>query len=109
MLFENFIFNALRERLKLKLSAATLHFWRTQDKTEVDFVINTGLTIIPVEVKYATFNAPQITRSFRSFLDKYKPKEAYIVHLGDYLQTSHEGTSIHFLPFYNLQAIIERV
>ena len=109
MLFENFVFNDLHERLRLKLSAATIHFWRTQDKAEVDFVINTGLIAIPVEVKYTIFSAPHTTRSFRSFLDRYKPKEAYIVHLGEYFQATYEGTTIHFLPYYNLQAIIERV
>ncbi len=109
MLFENFVFNDLHERLRLQLSSATIHFWRTQEKAEVDFVINTGLNAIPVEVKYATFTAPQTTRSFRSFLDRYKPKEAYIVHLGEYFQTVYEGTTIHFLPFYNLQAIIDHI
>jgi predicted AAA+ superfamily ATPase len=109
MLFENFVFNDLHERLRLKLSAATIHFWRTQEKAEVDFVINTGLNVIPVEVKYTIITAQQITRSFRSFLDRYKPKEAYIVHLGEYFQTTYEGTTIHFLPFYNLQAIIEHI
>lgn len=108
MLFENFVFNDLNERLRLQLSSATIHFWRTQEKAGVNFVINTGLNAIPVEVKYTTFTAPQTTRSFRSFLDRYKPKEAYIVHLGEYFQTVYEGTTIHFLPFYNLQAIIEK-
>lgn len=109
MLFENFVFNDLQERLRLKLSSATIHFWRTKDKAEVDFVINTGITAIPVEVKYTNFTTPQTTRSFRSFLDRYKPSEAYIVHLGDYFKTTYESTTIHFLPFYNLQAIIERL
>ena len=107
MLFENFVYNGLREHLRF--SAATIHFWRTQEKAEVDFVIDTGLKSIPVEVKYTTLKEPEMTRSFRSFLDKYKPQEAYIIHLGEYLQKNYEGTTIHYLPFYALQRIVEKL
>lgn len=107
LLFENFIYNALHEYLRL--SAATIHFWRTHEKAEVDFVIDTGLKVIPVEVKYTALKSPETTRSFQSFLSKYKPKNAYILHLGEYLQRSLGETVVHFLPFYNLQTIFKHI
>lgn len=107
LLFENFIYNALAEYLGL--SAATIHFWRTQEKAEVDFVVDTGLQAIPVEVKYKVIKSDEVTRSFRSFLAKYKPKHAYIIHLGDYKKRVIDETTIHFLPFYNLQAIFKKL
>ena len=72
-LFENFIFNRLRELITY--SSTTLHFWRTRDNAEVDFVVQTGTQLIPVEVKYTKLKKPEISRSMRSFLNEYKPKK----------------------------------
>ncbi len=107
LLFENFVYNILHEHFGL--SPATIHFWRTQDKAEVDFVIDTGLQAIPVEVKYTSIKSAEVTRSFQSFLAKYKPKDAYIIHLGEYQQRVIEETTVHFLPFYNLEAIFKQL
>ena len=103
-LFENVIFNLLRQHSSLP---ATIHFWRTQDKAEVDFVINTGLEVIPVKVRYTRLKTPETTRSFKSFLTKYRPKKAYIVHLGEYMEDTFEDTKIFFLPFYLCQGILQ--
>lgn len=109
-LFQNFVFNTLSDELRIKFSSATIHFWRTQDKAEVDFVINTGLEIIPVEVKYSNLKKPETTRSFKSFLSKYKPKKAFIVHLGDpHEPVDFEGTKIYFIPYYSVSVILEGV
>lgn len=105
LLFENFVYNCLHNYLNFHVNPATIHFWRTQDKAEVDFVIDTGLKAIPVEVKYLALKTPDTTRSFQSFLARYTPKDAYTIHLGDYMESSYEGTRIHFLPFYNFASI----
>jgi len=39
-LFQNFIFNILKE--KIRFTGAKIHFWRTKDKAEVDFVVDFG-------------------------------------------------------------------
>lgn len=109
LLFENFIYKGLHEYLKLHISSATLHFWRTQEKAEVDFIIDTRLTAVPIEVKYSVLTSKETTRSFRSFLAKYKPKEAYIIHLGQYYQHIIEETRVHFIPFYKLEIIFQNL
>lgn len=103
LLFENFVYNCLKEGVYF--SPTTIHFWRTKDKAEVDFVINTGQSIIPVEVKYSRLKQPETTRSFKSFLDKYKPEKAFIVHLGDYMDDKFGDTKVYFIPFYNCEVI----
>lgn len=109
-LFQNFVFNCLKDALRTKFNSSTIHFWRTQDKAEVDFVINTGLETIPVEVKYSNLKTPETTRSFKSFISKYKPSKAFIVHLGDSLKTvEFEGTKIHFIPYYNTSTILKDI
>lgn len=109
-LFQNFVFNCLREKLRSKFSSATIHFWRTQDKAEVDFVVNTGWETIPIEAKYSNLKTPQTSRSFKSFISKYKPKKAFIVHLGDsYGPVEFEGTKIYFISYYNTSVILKDI
>ncbi len=99
-IFENIIFNMLRSQLKF--SPTQIHFWRTRDQAEVDFVLETGLDVIPVEAKYTKIKKTEIPRSFRSFIGKYTPKIGYIIHLGKESKTEVNSTEILILPFYNL-------
>ena len=106
-LFQNFVFNALKSQIKT--SPATIHFWRTKDGAEVDFVLSVGLKNIPVEVKHSRLDSTEVSRSFRSFLTKYNPDRAYIIHSGsDSLVGEFEGTKIYFVPFFNIQSIIDK-
>lgn len=98
--FQNFVFNVLKE--KIITSPAEIHFWRTKDKAEVDFVIEFGREIFPIEVKYKKLNSPEIPRSLRSFIDKYQPKRAFVVNLSLDTKIKLQNTEIHILPFYKL-------
>ena len=96
--FENFVFNIIKQ--KTTDTASRIHFWRTKDKAEVDFVVNSGKKVIPIEVKYKDLAKPELTRSFRSFIDKYKPQRGYIVHLGKAMRQKINTTTIFFMPYY---------
>ncbi|MFA6518212.1 MAG: ATP-binding protein [Candidatus Shapirobacteria bacterium] len=98
-LFENFVYLLLKGSL---IPPTSLHFWRTQDKAEVDFVIDFGNEIVPVEVKATKLTEPKITRSFRSFTDSYQPKEAYVIHLGKEFQFKINNLTVSFLPYFSL-------
>jgi len=99
-IFQNFVFNALNEKVREK--NLNLHFWRTKDKAEVDLVINKFDEIIPVEIKYISLQRSQINRSLRSFIEKYNPEQAWVINLSleDEIQISN--TKVKFLPFYKL-------
>lgn len=99
-LFQNFIFNLLKERVAA--TAAKIHFWRTKDGAEVDFILEVGRKFIPLEVKYKELKTPQITKSLRSFLKKYQPSKALIVNLGLEKSLSSEKSKVIFCPFYKL-------
>ena len=51
MMFQNFIYLILRVKYEKGLSK--INYWRTKDKAEVDFIIQTQEGIIPLEVKYS--------------------------------------------------------
>lgn len=96
-LFQNFINNLLKEQIQH--TPASIHYWRTTDKAEVDFVIDQVKAIIPIEVKYKKLAKPEISRAYRNFISRYKPKKGYVVHLGTKQQEVIDETVIGFLPF----------
>lgn len=90
-LYENFVHNELKRHYKIK-------YWRTTAKTEVDFVIEHKNKIIPVEVK----TKPKITRSYRSFIQHYKPTSALILNLYAVDKAKINGCDIFTVPFVYL-------
>lgn len=99
-LFQNLIFQILREHIGF--TGMRLHYWRTKDKAEVDFVIQKGEELIPIEVKYATLAKPAIGSSLRSFIAQYRPATAFIVTPSFEDEIEVDGTHIRFLPFHRL-------
>lgn len=99
-LFQNFIFHALIK--KIEPSAASLRFWRSKDGAEVDFIINEGGKIIPVEIKYKNLRESAVEKSMRSFIEKYQPSEAWIINLSLEKNIEIGNTKIKFMPFYKI-------
>lgn len=97
--FENYVFSALKE--KIKNTSSSIHFWRTKDNAEVDFIINSGKIIIPVEAKKQTLKQPEITRSLRSFIAKYNPEKVYVVNLALSDEIKIGNTAVRFVPYYD--------
>lgn len=99
-LFENLILDILKE--KNLNSSRKVHFWRTADKTEVDFIIDLGKSILPVEVKYSEYSKPKIPASLRSFIQQYKPKEAWLINLKLRETIDYEGCNVKFMTIADL-------
>ena len=99
-LFQNLIHQLLFE--KMRTEGGTVHFWRTKDRAEVDFIINSDEGVIPVEVKCREMKGREIGRSLRGFIAKYQPKEAWVVSLGAHEDEKLEKTRVRFIPFYEL-------
>lgn len=72
MLYENFIASEIAKR------NIDVKYWRTKSKAEVDFVIEKKNEAIPIEVK-SDLKKKKITKSFASFIEKYKPKKSLIL------------------------------
>jgi len=99
-LFQNFIYTIIRE--KFTKYSDRIHFWRTSDKAEVDFVIEQSGRIVPIEIKYMSLKKQTVKRSLRSFIEKYNPQKAFVINL-DYQNTLKIGdTEVEFLPYYQL-------
>ena len=96
-LIENFVCTHLLLR---QGAFSPLHFWRTKSQAEVDFVIQTGESVVPVEVKCS--ETPSIGKSLYSFIDKFSPEKAFVLTMG-YTDIRIIGkTTVIFAPVYYL-------
>ena len=94
-LYENFVHNELCQKYPVK-------YWRTTAKTEVDFILQKGSEIIPVEVK----TTAKITRSFRSFLEQYPVPRAFICSLQDMEKISIGSSEVIIMPLVYLWSTV---
>lgn len=99
-LFQQLVFQLLKA--KFDHSVAAIRYWRTQNQAEVDFVVQKGLELLPVEVKSAQLQQPEITRSLRSFIEMYHPAEAWIVNRSLEATVQVGDTAVRFLPWQAL-------
>lgn len=93
-LVENFVFQQLHHSFR---SNQALKFWRSQNKNEVDFIIESD-QIIPIEVKYKSFNSPQIPQGIRFFIEKYDCKHAFVITKDYFEQIRKNDCTINFIP-----------
>jgi predicted AAA+ superfamily ATPase len=105
--FQNLVCTLLLDTLQRHIY--DLHFWRTINKAEVDFVIERYENPLPVEVKYSSLNKPEITRSLRSFIDHYHPTDAWVINLSYSGKMALGSTTIHFIPFFRIQPFLEEL
>jgi hypothetical protein len=105
--FQNLIGNALLR--ELYATPFSVHYWRTTDKAEVDFVISRMNNPIGVEAKFSAMKTPVITRSLRSFIDKYNPSEAWVVNLTLSASTMIGGTKVRHITFFELPDVLQEL
>ncbi|NOZ81983.1 MAG: DUF4143 domain-containing protein [Candidatus Micrarchaeota archaeon] len=90
-LAENFVLNQISNE-------HCINFWRTTAKAEVDFVLNLGKELVPVEVKFENFRKPKITRSMRSFVTNYRPGRGLVITKDFCGEVRIKDTLIKFVP-----------
>jgi predicted AAA+ superfamily ATPase len=99
-LFQNLVFRILTAGA---LTASTsVHFWRTKDKAEVDFVVEKGKKLTPIEVKYKALKDIEIPRALIHFCNQYSPDEAYVVNLNLKKKKRVGKTDFMAIPYWQL-------
>jgi len=91
--FENLVYNILTQKYT---GPAKIAYWRTKDKAEVDFVVIKGESVVPIEVKFKTLKKIELEKSLRSFISRYRPKEAYVINLSFTKSVKIDKTMVHF-------------
>lgn len=82
--------------------APRVYFWRTMAGTEVDFIVDTGNGLVPVEVKLSATPRLPMASSIRTFQRDMKgvARSGYVVHPGDTCLPLGDGVTS--LPFADL-------
>ena len=70
--FENYVFSELLK------SGYIPKYWRSKSKAEVDFILEIGPNIIPLEIKVSA-GSYTIERSLHSFINNYSPQKAFVI------------------------------
>ncbi len=87
-MLENFVFRELIER--------DIKYYRTKNGAEVDFIIDDK---IPVEIK-SNLTSMKISKSYRYFLENYKPSKGYILNFNQLGEKEINGVKVDFLPHF---------
>lgn len=98
-IIENTVFSQIKITQEDNYS---IRYWRTRAKTEVDFILERKGKLIPLEVKYSSFNFPKVSRGFRSFISRYAPKKAIILTKDFWGELKINSTLIKFIPVWYL-------
>ena len=79
-----------------------VYFWRTTAGTEVDFVVDMGGRLVPIEVKRSGTPRPAMARSLRAFRRDLGERAlpGYLVHAGSVALPL--GSGVKALPFSRL-------
>lgn len=97
VLVENFVALHLRSRYD------AVHFWRTKNKAEVDFVVERGGTLFAYEVKAGMED--HVPASLRNFVEKYRPATAQVVNRRKGTRKTVGTTLVTFTPYWQPGAV----
>jgi hypothetical protein len=88
--FETMVYLHLRALCELMTPQAHAYYWRTSTRREVDFVLEHGRSILPIEVKLARRPTSADAANMLAFLDEHpQATHGVIVHGGDELFRLH--------------------
>ncbi|MHA1887257.1 MAG: ATP-binding protein, partial [Promethearchaeota archaeon] len=98
-LLENFVFGELLKKLMPYLEGYEVKYWRTTNKTEVDFVLvsKSNSLLIPIEVK---LGGKKVSRGFYSFIREYGIKLAFVATLNVFKIEKHDDFTMLWIPVY---------
>lgn len=96
--FQNLVLQLLLQRYEAPNQP--VKYWRTKSQAEVDFILERGINPLPIEVKCRRFKERAISKGMRSFLEKYKPDEAWIINLSLEEEAVVGQTTVKFIPWY---------
>ncbi len=85
-----------------------LRFWRSKQKAEVDFILEKGKEIVPIEIK-SNLASDKLESSFSGFIKRYGPKNGLAVNLKFQGQRNVGGTQVLFIQPYELKDAVLKI
>jgi len=102
-LLETHVFGQLWRHFRHRILEAEIHYWRTRDGQEVDFLVEAGGLVFPVEVKAGWPDARDLVRLDQIGSSQWQPGTVLTMASGAPSRISHEWTArpvndLTFLP-----------
>ncbi len=92
-ILENFVFSQINQREDV------MKYWRSKGGNEVDFILEKGNCIIPIEIK-SRITSLSIPRSLVFFFKRYSPLKAFILNSRYFGKRSIDKSEVFFLPLW---------
>ena len=96
-LAENFVYS---EIIKQDILLARIYYYRTRTKTEVDFIVQTGDQVLPIEVKWQKYSTPDYLRNLIAFVDSHSPQQVMVLNRNLKINSEHQGVAWDYLPLF---------
>lgn len=88
--FETLVYLSLRGLCEVLTPRAQIYYWRTSTKREVDFVLEYGRKILPVEAKITRNPTISDAKNLLAFMEEHpRASQGVIVHGGNELLRLH--------------------
>ncbi len=102
VIFETAVLSEIERTLTHQGIRPEIYFWRTSDGLEVDFLVKTDLSFVPIEVKLSTTPNPSMATSIKTLQNDLKDalRPGYVIHPGDIRLPL--GNNIAAIPFTQL-------
>lgn len=94
-LLENAIFGELKKNLPI---SQDLSYWRTKNRTEVDFILRVNERLFPIEVKAGSERA--VPPNIRSFAESHRVDTAVVLNRTEWSITREGRVTCFFLPHF---------
>lgn len=104
-IYENFVAIALQRFVP----ESAVHFWRTEGKAEVDFIIEFKGNLIAIEVKAGSMKKASFPSGLRSFIKIYHPAVALVLNSDFDAESLVEGVPVRFVPSKNWLQVLSEV
>ncbi|MBI2995637.1 MAG: ATP-binding protein [Candidatus Melainabacteria bacterium] len=102
-ILESYVFSEIYKSIKNHLHRPDFYFYRTKNNAEIDFILQLGEKIIPIEIKSSYQIKPQVLRGLKLFIEsysRYKVEYGIIFYRGEhvtYLDEKIIGVPLTFL------------
>ncbi len=95
---ETWVAGELVRQLSDLLPGEALRYWRSRSGAEVDFVVDGPDGLFAWEVKAAALKTPRLSRSARSFIDAYAPRQFTVLNTALYADQLMGNTQVRWRP-----------
>ena len=96
-IFENMIIMEFLKKSSYLTGRTNFYYYRTQNKVEVDLIIQRHNEMIPIEIKFTKTPSKSMARSVNNFLKDYNLEKGYLVSISDDKTNLYENvTAVHW-------------